>query len=322
MFSIRHWLLMVLPFALWGTAMAAMAPLVSSAGPSLVASLRLFPAGLAILVAVPFLGRKWTIARSDFGWFLIFTFVDATVFQFCLAKGLAETGAGLGSVLIDSQPLMVALLARSLFGDAINPIGWIGLVLGLLGIICLGAPPELLKQWFLMGQQQVSIQNLWSNGEAWMLAAAVAMALGTVLIRFACKESDPVAVTGWHMALGSSPLLIWHLFDQSLPFWPNWSPFEWGLMAYSSLFGSALAYGLFFWFANKEELTSFSTLAFLTPVFALASGGIWLGERLHIFQWIGVLLVLVSVLFVSQRKRFWEPKHSAESSFVAKGTEG
>ena len=27
MFLIRHWLLMVLPFALWGTAMAAMAPL-------------------------------------------------------------------------------------------------------------------------------------------------------------------------------------------------------------------------------------------------------------------------------------------------------
>jgi len=309
MFVIRHWLLMVLPFALWGTAMAAMAPLVASAGPLLVASLRLLPAGVALLVAVPFLGRRWTIAPEDLLWFLIFTFVDASLFQLFLARGLAETGAGLGSVIIDSQPLMVALLARSLFGDAINPIGWIGLSIGLLGILCLGAPPELLTHWWLMGQP-AAISSLWDNGEGWMLAAAIAMALGTVLIRFACRNSDPVAVTGWHMLLGSAPLIMWHFFDSKWPLWPNWSTFEWGLMAYASLFGSALAYGLFFWFANREELTTFSTLAFLTPVFALASGGIWLGERLQFFQWAGVSLVLLSVVLVSQRRRFWHPHPS------------
>ncbi|MDP7327229.1 MAG: EamA family transporter, partial [Prochlorococcaceae cyanobacterium ETNP7_MAG_30] len=73
------------------------------------------------------------------------------------------------------------------------------------------------------------------------------------------------------------------------------------------LFGSALAYGLFFWFANREELTSFSSLAFLTPVFALAAGGFWLGERLQPLQWFGVGLVLLSVLVVSLRRRIWEP---------------
>ncbi len=321
MFSIRHWLLMVLPFALWGTAMAAMAPLVSSAGPLLVASLRLLPAGVALLIAVPFLGRSWRISLNDIWWFLIFTFVDACVFQFCLAKGLAETGAGLGSVLIDSQPLMVALLARTIFGDAINPIGWVGLVIGLLGIICLGAPPELLSNWWLMGEP-ASLGSLWNNGEIWMLSAAIAMAFGTVLIRFACRESDPVAVTGWHMFLGSLPLIIWHAFEKEWPLSPDWSTFEWGLMAYASIFGSALAYGLFFWFANREELTSFSTLAFLTPVFALASGGIWLGERLYLLQWIGALLVLISVVLVSQRRRFWEPKEAQSGVLQDGGIQG
>ena len=75
MFLIWHWMLMVLPFALWGTAMAAMAPLVSSADPIVVASLRLLPAGVILLVAVPVLGRKWSIASEDLWWFLIFTFV-------------------------------------------------------------------------------------------------------------------------------------------------------------------------------------------------------------------------------------------------------
>ncbi len=311
---IRHWLLMILPFALWGTAMAAMAPLVNSGGPLIVGSLRLLPAGAAILIFVPLVGRNLKIAQADLGWFLVFTVVDASLFQMFLARGLAETGAGLGSVLIDSQPLIVALLARTLFGDAINPVGWMGLVIGLGGIVCLGAPPEILQSWFFFAKS-VPANGIWNNGEIWMLGAAITMAFGTVLIRFACKESDPVAVTGWHMVLGSLPLLAWHAIDKDWPLVPPWSPFEWGLMTYASLLGSALAYGLFFWFASREELTSFSTLAFLTPLFALGTGGVWLGERLLPLQWFGVALVLISVFLVSQRRRLWEPK-SIDSDVV------
>ena len=79
-------------------------------------------------------------------------------------------------------------------------------------------------------------------------------------------------------------------------------------MGFASLFGSALAYGLFFWFANRRDLTSFSSLGFLTPVFALATGGWFLGERLDWLQWVGASMVLISVVFVSQRKRLWEPQ--------------
>jgi len=43
-------------------------------------------------------------------------------------------------------------------------------------------------------------------------------------------------------------------------------------MAYASVFGGALAYGLFFWFATRGNLTSFTFLAFLTPAFALICG--------------------------------------------------
>ena len=49
-----------------------------------------------------------------------------------------------------------------------------------------------------------------------------------------------------------------------------------------------------------KEITGFSTLAFLTPIFAL-SGGVYLNERLTIIQWIGVVFVLMSVFFVSEK---------------------
>ena len=154
-----------------------------------------------LLLWVVWKGRSVWIDGRDWGWFALFTVVDACLFQALLAVGLYGTGAGLGSVLIDSQPLLVALLARGLFAELINPVGWVGLGLGLAGIFCLGVPGELLNHWWLLADPP-AVQQLLQPGEVWMLLASLAMALGTVLIRFASRHSDPVAVTAWHMVLG------------------------------------------------------------------------------------------------------------------------
>jgi len=304
-----NWFLMILPFALWGTSMAAMTPLVSSGGAELVAFLRLLPAGILVLITTYLLKRDLKIYRCDLKWFIVFTIVDATFFQLFLTYGISETGAGLGSVLIDSQPLIVAILARAIFGNLINPIGWLGLLFGLGGIIFLGFPQEFLEKWWLMSDTNIGDINF-NFGEVWMLAAALSMALGTILIRLTCTKSDPVSVTGWHMVFGSLPLIFKYYLDTNFQSFPNWTFNDWGLMSFASIFGSAIAYGLFFYFANNKEITGFSTLAFLTPVFALLSGGVWLNERLSVIQWVGVAFVLVSVFFVSQRKSLWELNNS------------
>ncbi|MCX5954504.1 MAG: DMT family transporter [Cyanobacteria bacterium] len=321
-----RWLLMLLPFALWGTAMAAMTPLLAGAQPLMVAALRLLPAGVVLLAVAVALGRPLAVDAQDWPWLLLFAAVDGALFQGLLAVGLGRSGAGLGSVLIDSQPLLVALLARALFGEAINPVGWVGLLVGVLGILCLGLPADLLRHWWLEGPQ-VSDLQAWSHGELWMLGAAAAMAVGTVLCRFATKHSDALVVTGWHMLLGGLPLVLGAAWMAQAPagdggpwaakalgFWPQWTASEWGLMAYASLLGSALAYGLFFWFASQGDLTGFTALTFLTPVFALLSGLLFLEESLRPLQWLGAALALLSVLLIHQRQPLWQGRWSNLSS--------
>jgi drug/metabolite transporter (DMT)-like permease len=302
--------LMLLPFALWGTAMAAMKPLLVGGTPLQLACWRLLPAGLVLLLAALLLGRSWRVDRADWPWLIAFSLVDGSLFQGLLAQGLGQTGAGLGSVLIDSQPLLVALLARSLFGEAINPVGWLGLMLGLLAIACLGLPAALLRHWWLEGPAGFS-ERAWSHGELWMLGAAAAMAVGTVLCRYASRHSDPLAITGWHMLLGAAPLLLGCIWQSSgpgaPPLWPLWTGWQWGLAAYAALFGSALAYGLFFWFASSGDLTGFTALTFLTPVFALLCGVLLLSEQLRPLQWFGAALALVSVVLINRRNQLWAP---------------
>ena len=61
-----------------------------------------------------------------------------------LAEGLQRTSAGLGSVIIDSQPLTVAVLAALLFGEKLTSASYAGLGLGVLGLILLEVPVDIL----------------------------------------------------------------------------------------------------------------------------------------------------------------------------------
>ena len=96
--------------------MAAMKPLLQEISPLTLAWLRILPAAVVLLLAARLLQRPWQVDRRDWPWLLLFALVDGALFHGLLAEGLERTGAGLGSVLIDSQPLLVALLARSLLG--------------------------------------------------------------------------------------------------------------------------------------------------------------------------------------------------------------
>jgi drug/metabolite transporter (DMT)-like permease len=115
-----------------------------------------------------------------------------------------------------------------------------------------------------------------------------------------CQYADPVMATGLHMILGGVPLglLSWRT---EVVDWQAIAPWTWLGLAYMTVMGGAIAYGLFFFFASTGNLTTLSALTFSTPVFAIIFGRIFLGEHLTGVQWIGVVLTLVSIYLVSNR---------------------
>jgi drug/metabolite transporter (DMT)-like permease len=317
-------ILLVLPFFLWGTAMVAMKGVMPHTTPLFMASIRLIPAGILVLIAAAIAKRQQPQSWKAWAWIGLFAIVDGTLFQGFLAAGLVRTTAGLGSVMIDSQPLAVALLSAWLFKEQIGAIGICGLVLGVLGISCIGLPVEWLSQVATSPlTSQFDLSGLATRGEWLMLLAALSMAVGTILIPFITKHVDPVVATGWHMIIGGVPLVIGSFYLES-DRWTAVSGYDWLAIAYSTVFGSAIAYGLFFYFAAKGNLTSLSSLTFLTPVFALLFGSLFLGETLDLLQWCGVCLTLVSILLINQRDYIWSqltgvPLVAADSSMQIDG---
>ncbi|MHC5725918.1 MAG: EamA family transporter, partial [Nostoc sp.] len=117
---------------------------------------------------------------------------------------------------------------------------------------------------------------------------------------FVCRHADPVSATGWHMILGGLPLWGISSVVESQQ-WENLGTSDLVALSYATVFGSAIAYGLFFYFASSGSLTSLSSLTFLTPVFALLFGNLFLSEVLNPLQWIGVFLTLISIYLINQR---------------------
>ena len=297
------YLLLIAPFFLWGTAMVAMKGVIPHTTPLFMAGVRLIPAGVLILMVAAFMGKPVPKSWLAWLWIIIFALVDGTLFQGFLAEGLVRTNAGLGSVMIDSQPLAVALLSLWLFQEHIGLWGWLGLGLGITGISLISLPEEWI---FHLLDSGVTIttdnwQDLFNSGELLMLLAALSMAVGTVLIRFVCRYADPVMATGWHMIIGGLPLWGMSSVLEAQP-WQNLILSDWIALSYATVFGSAIAYGLFFYFASSGDLTSLSSLTFLTPVFALIFGYIFLSEVLTIIQWLGVILTLISIYLINQRE--------------------
>ncbi|MGI0484661.1 DMT family transporter [Pantanalinema rosaneae CENA516] len=309
-------LLLIAPFFFWGTAMVAMKGVIPHTTPLFMAGIRLVPAGMLVLLSAVLMGRPQPKGWTAWLWIALFALVDGSLFQGFLAEGLVRTGAGLGSVMIDSQPIAVALMALWLFGEQIGAIGWFGLALGIGGISLLGLPEEWIIRLFQGNVGFDGLQlgvnllhDLFQNGQWLMLLAALSMAVGTVLMRYVSRHADPVAATGWHMILGGLPLFALSA-QREVDQWVNLDWSNWIAMSYSTIFGSAIAYGLFFYFASSGSLTSLSSLTFLTPIFALLFGNLFLSEMLSPIQWAGVGLTLVSIYLINQRETLMQKLRS------------
>nr|GMC96880.1 WAT1-related protein At3g02690, chloroplastic-like [Ipomoea batatas] len=251
-----EWALLVSPFFFWGTAMVAMKQVLPKTGPFFVSAFRLIPAGLILVCFAASRGRKFPSGIAAWLSIAVFALVDAACFQGFLAQGLERTSAGLGSVIIDSQPLTVSILAALLFGESIGFIGAAGLVLGVIGLLLLE---------FSFG----------GSGEWWMLLAAQCMAVGTVMVRWVSKYCDPIMATGWHMVIGGLPLVAISLLNHDPALngsFVELTSTDLLALLYTSVFGSAISYGVYFYNATRGSLTKLSSLTFLTPMFASIFG--------------------------------------------------
>ena len=194
-----------------------------------------------------------------------------------------HTGVGLASVVGNTGPLLVIVLAAMFLGEPITRGKLMALVCGLAGVSLI-ALPGASSSWRSIDSAAILLP----------LLAAASGAGESVIVKWARPGLDVVRVAAWQYLLGSLALFLlgaWLERGESI----TWARSFVLLLVLLGGGTTAAATALWYWLIQREAVSRISLVLFLVPVAGVALGIVLFGERLVPIQVTGLLLILVGV---------------------------
>jgi drug/metabolite transporter (DMT)-like permease len=198
---------------------------------------------------------------------------------------------GLATVIANAQPLLAAVLAHAFLGERLMVFGKAGLASGLAGIAAIAWP----------GLASGDIQG-YTLGIAYVALAAGGVATGNIAIKRLTGQVDAVMAMGFQLLIGAAPLALLSMLTEDV------SSLAWStefvlVLVVLSVFGTSLAFWLWFAALEQVDLNRANAFTFLVPLFGLALGAAFFEERLGWVQAAGAVLVLTGIFLVQRDVR-------------------
>ncbi|MBU2493291.1 MAG: DMT family transporter [Bacteroidetes bacterium] len=250
--------------------------------PLLFAGLRTFLGGISLILLLIIL-KKPILPRPDLiKWIFPVAVVSTTITFGFMFSSPEFTGAGIASVLGNTQPLIIILLAAMFLKEKITHVKIITLILGITGIVFISA------QAFLAENPNAFLGALFATGTS--LGAAIT----AIVLKRLNPENNLISFTGWQLIVGSLPLLAISFFYEPVSNISLTGIFI-SLLIFLGLVGTALNTIIWFWLLQRYDAGKLSLYLFLIPVFGLLFAFISFGETLQTFEIIGIIIVLSAI---------------------------
>ena len=283
--------LLLLCFAFWGFQQVLVKATLAEVAPVFQASLRFVGATLLLLLwcawrRIPLLGRDGSLTVG-----LLAGSLFALEFAL-LFVGLQHTTASRLTLFLYTSPLWVALLLPWLIKEErLHAVQWFGLA------CAFAAVAYTLREGFAApGQQQ------WL-GDFLGLSAGLLWGLTTVVIRSTrLTRISAEKLLFYQVALSA---LVLPLISLALgEHWhADFSPFASVSLGLQIVVGAFLSYLVWMWILGHYPATKVSVFSFLTPLFALVFGTLWLGEAVTPALLAALALVALGILLVNRKPR-------------------
>ena len=247
--------------------------------------------GAPVLLAVA-MARRERFPRTREQWWAVWwiSLAITTVSSGFLVLGISRLSPGLAAMLSATMPLFTAIIAMLVIAELPGRRGYIGLVVGLFGAICLAVPA--------LGSGNTTL------GIIFALISSVSWAIGAVLNK---------RLPG---ALAISPLMLVALqisfsavcLHAAVPFLEDWSDtsLNWGLilpLLYAGIPSLAVTFYLFASVLRRAPAIQGAAVAYLTPFFGVLFSWVLVGDRLGRVEMVGGLLVIVGVAVLSSDRK-------------------
>ncbi len=269
---------------LWASASVATKIGLISAQPLVIANVRFFLAGALMLTGAHILRKYRLPERDEWQPILIYGLLNVTIYLGLYVVAMQELSAGVGSLSVALNPLMISILSAFWMKRAVKRNEWAGLILGIVGVAIVVYP--------LLSTSYVTVKGL-----ILIFLSLLSYSVSTVYYSSRTWRLPSLAINAWQVLLGGICLL----------------PFTFGLTDFSKN-----TYDAGFWYAVlwlvfvsiaavqmwlyllKVDTVKAALWLYLCPTFGFVYAKILLDEPITVFTVVGTLLVIIG-LYIGQK---------------------
>ncbi|MEW9502375.1 DMT family transporter [Jeotgalibacillus marinus] len=278
----------------WGLNVVAVKVLVEQFDPVAMTSLRIFVAGVGVLLVLAFM-KKWRMpSMSELGLITLISLFNVVGHHYFLAIGLKQTSAVNTGLILGLIPILTAISAMVFLKAKMTPLKLLGIIVGFMGVALV----------VMAGQQDAfSI----AMGDLYILLAAVVQAISFVLIKKTSTDMGILLLTGWMMIIGSFFLMVISFVTEPNGYATllNGEMYHYAVFFASALLATSVGHMIYnnaIRMIGPSESAVFTNLNLL---FSLTGAAVILNESLYVEQLLGFLFIVMGVISGSGAIDHW-----------------
>lgn len=266
----------------WGYTWVLAKQALDYAPPFAFAAERCVGGALALVLALKFMGKPLKLAAP--GPTIAIGLAQVSGFMLFQTWALVEGGPGKTAVLIFTMPIWVLLLAWPILGERIKGKQWLAAVSTLTGLLLIIEPWNMHSSLFskFLG-----------------LMAALCWAIGTILVKRLRGQQpvDLLSLTAWQMIIGAVPLVLLAMLAPEHA--TRWTLPYLGILTFMSVISTAFCWWLWITLLDRVPAWEASLSVLGTPVVAIVSARLMLGEEFKPGEMAGILLIGTGLALLS-----------------------
>jgi len=286
-------------YIIWGSTYFAIAVGVQSWPPLLMAGVRFICAGVLLMAVLLLKGHKLPSLRPFLNAVLV------GILLLAIGNGLVTVAehqhvpSGIAAVMVATVPLFTLCFSR-IFGIKTRKLEWLGIAIGLAGIVLLNSGGNLSG-------------NPW--GALLILLASVSWAFGSVYGSRIELPKGMMAGAVQMVTAGIVLLIASMLAGERLTAMPDTA----GLLAvaYLSIFGSIIAISAYMYLIRNVTPAVATSYAYVNPVVAVLLGTGFNGESLSLIELLALGVIIFAVVLVTLGKYLFPEKSIASPSKIS-----
>ncbi len=271
-------------YIIWGSTYFVIRLGVESWPPLTMAGVRFLCAGLLLLSVLLARGHRLPPLREMRNAALVGLLLLAMGNGTVTVAEHQNVPSGIAAVMVATVPLFTLCFSR-LFGIPTRALEWLGIGIGLVGIILLNSGGNLSgNRW---GALMILVGSLsWAFGSVWGSRIALPSGLMAGAIEM--------------LAAGVALLLVAFVSGERVTEPPTLQ----GILAvgYLALFGSIIAISAYMFLIRNVAPAIATSYAYVNPVVAVLLGTGFAGESLSGVEWLALAVILLAVLLVTLGK--------------------